>query len=111
MKLSLLLAKSFQFIIFVLFIFMVLVYFGFILMVALSVLFYAIRLVSLVLPTVLAVVVGIAVLGYLGMAVYRLPKLYNLVLEIGLDLINFGRTQIKRFDPLIADAKAEIGAS
>ena len=108
MKLNLILAKVFQFVTFVLFTFMVLVYFGLMLILPLDVVAQVVRiLMAIGFPAIIAAGVGIGVVGYLGYAVSRMPELYMLVFEIGRDLINFSHTQIKRFDPLIAAAKGQ----
>lgn len=112
MKLNLILAKALQFVTFVLFTFMTLVYAGAFLVLALGVMVQPIRLlVGMGLPTVVAVGVGMAILGYLGLAVSRMPELYTLVYNIGLDLVSFGHAQIKRFDPLIELAKGGKSAN
>jgi len=112
MKLNLILAKVFQFVIFVLFTFMALVYFGALLIVPLGVMAQPIKFFSAIgLPSVLSVIIGISILGYLGLAVSRMPELYKLVINIGIDLVSFGHTQIKRFDPLIEVAKAGKSAN
>ncbi|HUL13125.1 MAG TPA: hypothetical protein VLU73_13270 [Methylococcaceae bacterium] len=112
MKLNLILAKAFQFVIFVLFTFMALVYFGALLIVPLGVMAQPIKFLSAIgLPTVLSLATGIAILAYLGLAVSKMPELYKLVIDIGVDLVTFGHTQIKRFDPLIEVAKGDKSAN
>jgi hypothetical protein len=109
MKLNFLLAKVLQFVTFVFFIVMVLAYFGILLMLALAVLWYVTRILSLVgLPAVLAVAAGVGALAYVGMAVYRMPDLYRLMWEMGLELISLGQDWIKRFEPLIEAAREEV---
>jgi hypothetical protein len=105
MKTNLILARLFQFIVFVLFTFMALVYFGALLMVALAILWYSVRVFSLVGPPAVAVAVGLAVFGYVGWLLSRMPALYLLIFDIGKELAAFGHAQIKRFDPLIAGAR------
>lgn len=108
MKLNLILAKVFKFVTFVLFTFMTLVYFGVLLILPLDIMAQVIRLLMLIgLPTIISAVAGISVLAYVGLMVYRMPELYQLVLNIGLDLVNFGHAQIKRFDPLIETTTAQ----
>jgi hypothetical protein len=105
MNLNFILAKTLQFATFLFFIFMVLVYFGLVLMLALAVLWYSTKVITLIgLPALIAVAVGIAALGYVGLTLSRMPQLYSLVLEIGLELVNFGQAQVKRFDPIIEKA-------
>jgi hypothetical protein len=102
MKLNIALTKIFKFITFVLFTFMALVYFGVLLIIPLDIMAQLIKLLHATgLPTVLAVAVGIAALGYLGWVVSRMPALYTLLFNIGIDIATFGNTQIKRFDALI----------
>jgi hypothetical protein len=108
MKLNLILARVFQFVTFVLFTFMVLVYFGLMLVLPLDVVAQIIRiLMGIGFPAILAAGVGIGAVAYLGYAVSKMPALYTLVLEIGRDLVDFSYAQIKRFDPLIAEASGE----
>jgi hypothetical protein len=63
MKLNISLAKIFQLVVSLLFIAIVMFYFGVVLMFPLAVLWYAIKIASLITPTVIAVVIGIAVLA------------------------------------------------
>jgi hypothetical protein len=108
MKLKLILAKLFQFVTFVLFTFMALVYFGALLMVALAVLWYAVRILTVIgLPSMIAVPAGVAAFAYAGWTVSKAPELYQLLLGIGVGLVAFGKDQIKRFDPIIAAARGE----
>lgn len=106
MKLDLILAQTFQFVISLLFIAMVLFYAGVLLMVPLAVLVYAIKIASLLAPTVVAVLVGVAVLGYLGLKVSRMTELVNTLLGIGSDLAAFGFKQKERFEPIIIAARS-----
>jgi hypothetical protein len=106
MKIDWILAKVLKFFTFVLFMFMVLVYFGFLLLLPLDILTQLIRIFSAIgLPTLIASALGIGAVGYLGYLIYQMPQLYNLVVDIGLELIAFGQAQLKRFDPLIDDSK------
>lgn len=107
MKINLILAKFFKFVTYVLFMFMTLVYFGMLVVLPLDLMTQVIRIFAgLGFPTALAAMIGIAALGYIGLQVYRMPQLYQLVLEIGLQLMAFGREQVKRFEPLIEEVQA-----
>jgi len=108
MKLNIILAKIFQFVVSLLFITMVLFYFGVLLMFPLAVLWYAIIIASLLTPTVISVIIGIAVLGYVGLRVSRMTELLSALLDIGIDLVAFGFRQKERFDPLIEQTGAKI---
>lgn len=106
MKIELALTSVLKFLTFVLFTFMVLVYFGLLLLLPLDVLTQLIRIFSAVgLPTFIAAILSIGAVGYLGYTVYRMPQLYQLLLDIGVELIAFGHSQLKRFDPLIEAAR------
>ena len=107
MKLNLILAQTFQFVISLLFITMVLFYGGVLLMFPLAVLVYAIKIVGLVAPTVVAVVAGVAVLGYLGLKVSRMPELLAALLGVGADLVAFGFKQKERFEPIVEAARGK----
>ncbi len=102
MNINIILTKAFKFITFVMFTFMVLVYAGLLIIIPLDIMAQLIKLLHAVgLPTVIAVAAGIGVLGYLGFVVYRMPELYKLLLNIGVEIATFGNNQIKRFDALI----------
>jgi len=106
MKTEAILAKVFKFITFVVFTFMMLVYFGVLLVLPLDVMFQIIRLFEGLfgLPAVVAGGIGVAALGYLAYTVYRLPRLHKTLLDIGMQLIYFGQDQIKRFDEMAQPA-------
>ncbi len=108
MKLNLILAQMFQFVVSLLFITVVLFYAGVMLMVPLAVLVYAIKIASLLAPTVVAVIVGIAALGYLGFKVSRMSELLDTLLGIGIDLVAFGFKQKERFEPIVEAARGKI---
>lgn len=102
MKINIALTKTFKFITFVLFTFMTLVYFGVLLIIPLDIMVQLIKLLHVIgLPTVVAVAAGVGALGYLGWVVSRMPELYKLLLNIGIEITTFGNAQIKRFDAII----------
>ena len=108
MKFNLTLVKTVQFVVSLLFITMVLFYFGVLLMFPLAVLWYAVKIASLLTPTVISVLIGIAVLGYLGLRVSRMTELLETLLGIGIDLVQFGYKQKERFDPIIEQASVKV---
>jgi len=108
MKFNLTLVKTVQFVVSLLFITMVLFYFGVLLMFPLAVLWYAVKIASLLTPTVISVLIGIAVLGYLGLRVSRMTELLDTLLGIGIDLVQFGYKQKERFDPIIEQASVKV---
>ncbi|MFZ4701084.1 MAG: hypothetical protein ACOYMG_13625 [Candidatus Methylumidiphilus sp.] len=106
MKLNLIVAKILQFAVSLVFITLVLLYIGVLLMLPLAVLWYSVKLASLLIPAVISVIFGIAVLGYLGLKVSRMTELLNTLLGIGVDLVEFGYKQKERFDPIIEQTRA-----
>lgn len=102
MKLELTLAKGFKFVTFVFFTFTALLYAGVLLLLPLDVLFQLIRLFHAVgFPTIISGCMGIALVGYLGLEVSRMPQLLELIVDIGRQLVEFGHSQIRRCDGLI----------
>ena len=71
MNLNLILRKFFQFVLSLLFISMTLFYFSVLLMFPLAVLWYAIKIAPLLTPTVIAVLISLGTLGYLGLTVSK----------------------------------------
>ena len=108
MKFNLTLTKTFQFVVSLLFITMVLFYFGVLLMFPLAVLWYTIKIASLLTPTVVSVLIGLAVLGYLGLRVSRMSELLSALLDIGVELVQFGHKQKGRFDPIIEQSRTKL---
>lgn len=107
MKINLILAYVFKFVTFVFFSFIILVYAGLLILLPLDIMFQVIRIFAGIgFPTVIAALVGIGALGYVGYKVYLAPSLYKLVFDVGYQLIEFTRFQLKRFDDLIAAEQA-----
>ncbi|MEW6037330.1 MAG: hypothetical protein AB1648_03620 [Pseudomonadota bacterium] len=110
MKINLILAYAFKFVTFVFFSFIILVYAGLLILLPLDILFQVIRIFAGIgFPTVVAATVGIGALGYVGYKMYLAPALYKLVVDVGYQLIEFSRAQLKRFDDLIATEQAAEG--
>lgn len=109
MKFNLILTKVFKFVTFVLFTFMTLVYFGVLLLLPLDILLQVVRVLQGIgLPAVISVATGIVALGYVVHAIWKMPALYGLLLDIGKEIIGFGHAQIHRFDALIEQPNAGL---
>lgn len=105
MKLEQALPKVFKFVTFVFFTFTALLYVGVLLLLPLDILFQLIRLFHAVgFPTILSGCMGIGLVGYLGYEVSKMPRLLELVVDIGRQLVEFGHSQIRRCDELIQEA-------
>lgn len=105
-NLNVALIRVLQFAVFVLFTFMVLVYFGTLLLIPLDALAAVIGLLNVVgVPGVLATVIAVPLIGYLGWTIYRIPDLCKTLVDIGVDLVLMGQSRVKRFDQIVADVK------
>ena len=102
MKLEQALPKVFKFVTFVFFNFTALLYVGILILLPLDILFQLIRLFHAIgFPTILSGCMGIALVGYLGYEMARMPRLLELMVDVGRQLIEFGHSQIRRCDALI----------
>lgn len=105
-KLNIALVRFLQFTVFVLFTFIVLVYFGALLLLPLDVVALTVRaLTAMGFNGFIAGLLGTAASGYLVMLVYKIPGLGALLFDIGLELVNIARVRIEAFNPLVAQVK------
>ena len=107
-KVNVALVRLLQFVIFVFFTFMVLAYFGALLLVPLDALSLLIKLLTAVgFNGVIAALIAVPVVAYLGLIVYRTPGLVKMLLDIGMDLINAGKSRVDEFNKLADTVKGE----
>jgi uncharacterized membrane protein YhaH (DUF805 family) len=100
------LVRLLQFVVFAVFTFMVLVYFGALLLVPLDALALFIKLMTAFgLNGFIAALIGVPVIGYLGLIVYRTPGLVKMLIDIGLDLVNAGKNRIEEFNKIVEAVK------
>ncbi len=105
-KINVALVRLFQFVVFVFFTFMVLAYFGAMVLVPLNLVVLIIKLLSIVgLGGMIGAAVAIPVVGYLGLIVYKTPGLVDMVVRIGLDLINNGKERVDAFNEIAESVK------
>ena len=103
-KVNVALVRLLQFVVFVLFTFMVLTYFGALVLVPLEILTLLIKLMGIVgINAMIATLIALPIVGYLGLVVYKTPGLCKMLLDTGLDLVNTGKAKIDAFND-IADA-------
>lgn len=106
-KINVALIRLFQFVVFVLFTFMVMAYTFAMILLPLDAIVMLIKFLSLFgLGGIIGAVIAIAVVAYLGMMVYKMPSLCQLLVEIGVDLVNSGKSRIDAFNKIIDTAKA-----
>jgi len=107
-KVNVALVRLLQFVVFVFFTFMVLAYFGVLLLVPLDALSLLIKLLTAVgFNGVIAALIGVPVVAYLGLIVYRTPGLVKMLLDIGMDLVNAGKSRVDEFNKLAETVKGE----
>jgi len=103
-KVNVALVRLLQFVVFALFTFMVLVYFGAMILVPLDMVVLLIKAMGMVgIGGIVAAVVAVPVVGYLGMMVYKTPGLVDIILNTGLDLVKTGKEKVEAFNT-IADS-------
>jgi uncharacterized membrane protein YhaH (DUF805 family) len=100
------LVRLLQFVVFAVFTFMVLVYYGALLLVPLDALALFIKLMTAFgLNGFIAALIGVPVIGYLGLIVYRTPGLVKMLIDIGLDLVKTGKNRIEEFNKIVEAVK------
>ncbi|MCH9699449.1 MAG: hypothetical protein K0U68_15225 [Gammaproteobacteria bacterium] len=105
-NIDLVLIRFFQFILFAVFIFIVLVYFGTLLFIPLDLLYQLQRvLVFFGVPGILAVLVAGGLVGYIGLTLWKKPQIWQYVLDTGKTLFNFAVEQVKGMEQMAIDAK------
>lgn len=106
-KINVALIRLFQFVVFVLFTFMVLAYTFAMILLPLDAVVMLIKLLSIVgLGGIIGAVIAVPAVGYLGMQVYKMPGLTQLLIDIAVDLVNTGKARIDAFNKIIETVKA-----
>lgn len=101
-NLNVALVRLLQFVVFMLFTFMVLVYFGALILLPLDVVVLLSKLLG---GSLFGVVVAVPVVAYLGKIVYSTPGLIPMLVENGIDLVNMGKQRVEAFNKLAEAAK------
>lgn len=106
-KVNVALVRLFQFVVFTIFTFMVLAYFGAIILVPLDLIVLLIKAFGLVgLGGIIGAAISVAVVAYLGKIVYNTPGLIKIIVDTGLDLVNTGKDRVEAFNKIIEEVKA-----
>lgn len=106
-KINVALIRLFQFAVFVLFTFMVMAYTFAMILLPLDAIVMLIKLLSLFgLGGIIGAIIAVPSVGYLGLQVYKMPGLCQLLVEIGVDLVNTGKARIDSFNKIIETVKA-----
>jgi hypothetical protein len=100
------LVRLLQFVVFVLFTFMVLAYFGAMVLLPLDAIALLIKLMSAFgLNGFIAAFIAVPVVGYLSMIVYKIPGLGKMVVDTGVDLVTTGKSRVEAFNEIASSVK------
>lgn len=106
-KVNVALIRLFQFVVFVLFTFMVLAYTFAMILLPLDAIVMLIKLLSIVgLGGIIGAIIAVPAVAYLGLQVYKMPGLTQLLVDIAVDLVNTGKARIDAFNKIIETVKA-----
>ncbi len=100
------LVRLVQFVVFVVSIFMVIVYFGAMVLLPLDAVVLLIKLMGVAgLNGFIAAFIAIPVVGYLGLTVYKTPGLCKMIVDAGVELISTGKTRVEAFNAIANEVK------
>jgi hypothetical protein len=106
-KINVALVRVLQFVVFVLFTFMVVAYFGAMVLLPLDAIALLIKLMGLFgLHGFIGALIAIPVVGYLCLIVYKTPGLCKMVVDTGVDLVKTGKLRVEAFNEIVNAAKA-----
>ncbi|MDO9212747.1 MAG: hypothetical protein Q8Q54_08460 [Methylococcales bacterium] len=95
------LVRLLQFVVFVLFTFMVVAYFGAMVLLPLDAIVLLIKLLGVFgLHGFIGALVAIPVVGYLCLTVYKMPELCKLVMDTGFELVKTGKAKVEAFNDI-----------
>jgi len=105
-KINVALVRLIQFVVFVIFTFMVIAYFGAMVLIPLDALVMITKLLGLFgLNTFIGALIGLPIVGFLGKIVYQTPGLIAMVTETGMDLVKVGKDKVEAFNHIAASIK------
>jgi len=105
-KINIALVRLIQFVVFVVFTFVVIVYFAAMVFIPLDALVMISKLLGVVgINTFIGALIGLPIVGYLGKMVYQTPGLVGMVMETGMDLIKTGKDKVEAFNKIAESIK------
>lgn len=108
-KINIALIRLLQFVVFVLFTFMVLTYFGAMILVPLDLIVLIIKILGIVgLGGFIGAFVAVPVVAYLGMIVYKTPGLIAMIVDTGVGLAKTGKAQFDAFNRIADDVNKAV---
>ena len=98
------LVRILQFVVFVLFTFMLLAYFGAMVLLPLSIVVAIVKILGFIgLHGFIGALVAVPAAGYLTMMVYKTPGLCPLVVDTGVELVKTAKTKIDAFNDILKE--------
>jgi hypothetical protein len=95
------LVRLLQFVVFVLFTFMVIAYFGAMVLLPLDAIVLLTKLLGVFgLHGFVGALVAIPAVGYLCLMVYKMPELCKLVMDTGIELVKTGKAKVEAFNDI-----------
>lgn len=105
-KINLILVRLLQFVVFSVFTFVVMTYFGALVLLPLDAVAILVKLMGLVgIHGFIAALAAIPAVGYLCLMVYRTPGLCQMIIDTGVELIKTGRAKVEAFNPIAEAVK------
>jgi hypothetical protein len=105
-KINVALVRLLQFVVFVLFTFMVIAYFGAMILLPLDAVSLLIKLMSFVgIHGFIGAVIAVPVVAYLCLIVYRTPELCKMIMDTGMDLVKTGKLKVEAFNEIASAVK------
>ena len=106
-KVNVALVRLLQFMVFVLFTFMVITYFGAMVLLPLDAIALLIKLMGVIgLHGFIGALIAIPAVGYLCLMVYKTPGLCKMVVDTGIDLVKTGKLKVEAFNEIVETVKA-----
>lgn len=105
-NLNLALIRLIQFVVFALFTFIVLVYFGALILLPLDIVVLVSKFLHVFgIGTLFGAIIAVPGVAYLGKIVYTTPGLVQMLVDNGIDLVNMGKQRVDAFNKLAEAAK------
>jgi hypothetical protein len=105
-KVNVALVRLLQFVVFVLFTFMVIAYFGAMILLPLDAVSLLIKLMSFVgIHGFIGALIAVPAVAYLCLIVYKTPSLCKMVVDTGLDLVKTGKLKVEAFNEIASAVK------
>ena len=105
-KVNVALVRFLQFVVFVLFTFIVMLYFGTMVLLPLDIVVLISKFLHVFgLNTLFGAIIAVPVVAYFGKIVYGTPGLIQMLIDNGLELVNIGKNRVNAFNKIAEAAK------